>query len=88
VGDAVLSTADKVTKIEFARRVTHGLRTLRAAPNAETICNEVLADQDRARAEARNGKTFSRKGRPGDSTSAKQSAAAEFPGLPDKSQRL
>ena len=39
VGDAVLSAADKVTKIESARRVTPGLRTLRAAPNAETICN-------------------------------------------------
>jgi hypothetical protein len=88
VGETVLSTADKrMTKTKTARRVTPGLRRLRAAPNAKTIRSEVLADQNRARAEARTDKTLAAEGRPGDSTSTKWGAAAGFPGPPDNNQR-
>jgi len=62
-------------------RVTPGLRKLRA------VRSEVLADQIRARAEARTGKTLAAVSRPGDSTSAKWSTAAGLPGPPDKFQR-
>jgi hypothetical protein len=59
-----------MTKIEFASRVTPGLRMLRAGWSPRWERDEVLADQDRARVEARTGKTLAAEGRRGYSTSA------------------